>query len=443
MTVRLILSRNSHPIISPGFGTEKPGLHKIFFGRGKGRLTLELFTIAIFLKSGFSVRLLCQTKAFRAILNTEVFADLVESLLLGSPATLPFDIDKRIKIIIEQKSQTNNFRYPFWLQTTLRKGEETMYYDLSIICVLGLLFFIVMFFSSRAESTKTPIIPSTKKTYLLIHGAWHGAWCWERVMPLLMEAGHKAVAIDLPGFGLNAKLPESFVKRPFDPAVFATEPSPVRGVTLQEYADKIMRTIDTLLRGGSGPVVLVGHSMGGIPITLVGEMVPEKIKKIVYLAACMPESNVPPGKYIGGPINEGSPIPSLGKADPNVIGALRLDPRSNDPDYCSTLKMVFYGDVDDATFRMATHFLTPDLPVQPEGTPIKTTKDRWGSIKRVYIKTSRDYAVRPALQQFFIDKADAIVPKNKTDVFELDTDHSPFFSNPEGLAKILIEIAEK
>ncbi len=280
-------------------------------------------------------------------------------------------------------------------------------------------------------------------TYVLVHGAWSGGWCWEKVIPFLGKAGHKAVAIDLPGYGLNAKLPKSFLKRPFDPKAFATEPSPVRDVTLQAMADKIMGTIDALMQGGSGPVVLVGHSMGGVPITLVGEMAPEKIKKLVYVSAFMPESNVPPSKYTTGPENQDSPVNSLVKADPKVVGAVRIDPRSDDPAYRGTAKKAFGADVDDAVFDMSCYFLTPDLPIKEIATPVKTTQAKWGSVKRAYISCSEDYAIRPALQKLFIDKADAFTPQNKTEVVTINSSHTANFSHPEELAKILIELAGK
>jgi pimeloyl-ACP methyl ester carboxylesterase len=282
-----------------------------------------------------------------------------------------------------------------------------------------------------------------RSTFLLIHGAWHGAWCYGKVIPFLSKAGHMAVAIDLPGYGLEAGFPKSYFHRPLDPAVFATESSPLAAVTLQACADKIIGTIEGLMEGGSGPVVLVGHSMGGVPITLVGEMVPEKIKKLVYLAAFMPEPDVPAGAYINAPKNQGEIVSSLIKADPAAVGAIRLDPRSSDPDYRSALKQAFYEDVSDAELDGVLNFLTPDQPALIPGTPIKTTQARWGSIKRAYIKCSRDNAIRPLMQQHFIDKADAFVPQNRTEVVTLQTSHSPFLADPEGLAKILIRLGEQ
>jgi pimeloyl-ACP methyl ester carboxylesterase len=183
--------------------------------------------------------------------------------------------------------------------------------------------------------------------------------------------------------------------------------------------------------------------MGGVPITLAGEMAPEKIKKIVYLAAFMPESNVPTAAYLGRPEQQDSPMPALGIGNPEAIGTVRLDPRSTDPAYRSAMKKSLYGDVDDGTIDMVAQFLTPDFSIQQAATPVKTTAGRWGSIKRTYIMTTEDWCVRPALQKLFIDKADAFVPQNKTEVISIKSSHSPFLSKPEELADILSALAGK
>ena len=66
----------------------------------------------------------------------------------------------------------------------------------------------------------------------LVHGFWHGSWCWSLVAEQLARMGIQSVAVDLDGHGLKNKSPRSRWGRPFDPAAFATEPSPVAGVTV-------------------------------------------------------------------------------------------------------------------------------------------------------------------------------------------------------------------
>ena len=84
-------------------------------------------------------------------------------------------------------------------------------------------------------------------TYVLVHVSWGGAWCWDRVAPLLEQAGHHVVAFDLPAHGEDT--------------------TPVEQVTLASYTDRVVAVLDAQ----SEPVILVGHSHGGVVITQVAE----------------------------------------------------------------------------------------------------------------------------------------------------------------------------
>jgi pimeloyl-ACP methyl ester carboxylesterase len=280
-----------------------------------------------------------------------------------------------------------------------------------------------------------------KPAFVLLHGSWHGAWCFAKLIPHLTKAGHLAVAKDLPGHGLDAKFPKSYKARPLDTAAFAIEPSPLAGIKLDDYVKSVVSTIDELMAASSGPVILLGHSMGGLPITAVGEAVPEKIKKLVYLTAYMPASGVPGAAYAQTPEAEGAKVGAAMRADPTKIGALRLDPRSIDPDYAANLKAAFAGDISDEEWEAMSNFLTPDDPIAPFATPINTTVERWGRIPRAYIQCTEDYAIRPRLQQKYIELADTFVPDNKTEVITLKSSHSPFISKPAELAAVMLKLA--
>ena len=280
---------------------------------------------------------------------------------------------------------------------------------------------------------------TNKPAFLFIHGAWHGAWCWTSVLPYLAAAGHAAIAIDLPGYGLNTRFPKSYFKRPLDREAFANELSPISNVTIDHQVAAVSTALDSLMSGGSPPVVLVGHSMGGMPITAVGEAMPQKIRKLVYLAAMM----LPPGKpllpYLTGPESKDSLIGNLVVGVSETARAGRIDPRSTDPEYRLTMKEAFFGDVSDEQAEAAINLLQPDYPVV--NGPIMTTAQRWGSIPRSYILTEQDKGVLPALQRRFIREVDEALPASKTDVRPINTSHSPFLSRPAELAKILIELA--
>ena len=98
-------------------------------------------------------------------------------------------------------------------------------------------------------------------TFILIPGAWHGAWCWERIVPLIEAAGHRALAPELVGMGTDrARAAEG---------------------SLARWTDQIA----ALVGEQDGPVVLAGHSRGGAIISQVAERLPERITALAYVAA--------------------------------------------------------------------------------------------------------------------------------------------------------------
>src|SRR6476646_5943099 len=127
------------------------------------------------------------------------------------------------------------------------------------------------------------------KNFLFVHGAWHAAAHWNDVVERLVTMGHRAFAIDLPGSGLNARYPQSYLRNDF--TALASEPSPVAGIHLADYADAITTQLVSMARNGK--VTLVGHSFGGLAITLAAEAQPELIERVIYLTAYVPVPDLP------------------------------------------------------------------------------------------------------------------------------------------------------
>ncbi|HEV2523852.1 MAG TPA: alpha/beta fold hydrolase, partial [Gammaproteobacteria bacterium] len=100
-------------------------------------------------------------------------------------------------------------------------------------------------------------------TFILIHGAWQGGWCWERIVPRLEAEGHRVFAPDLPGMG--------------------QDPTPLAEITL----DRWVQFVSDLVYQQKEKVILVGHSRGGLIISQVAEQLPEHIQSLVYLAAIL------------------------------------------------------------------------------------------------------------------------------------------------------------
>ena len=101
-------------------------------------------------------------------------------------------------------------------------------------------------------------------TFVLVHGAWQGAWAWETIVARLQAAGHRAIAVDLPGDGHDN--------------------TPPQDVNVGLYAQRIAAIVDDI----AGPVVLVGHSMGGCAVAQACELRPDRIALAIYLAHGQP-----------------------------------------------------------------------------------------------------------------------------------------------------------
>ncbi|HJW10963.1 MAG TPA: alpha/beta fold hydrolase [Albitalea sp.] len=283
--------------------------------------------------------------------------------------------------------------------------------------------------------------PVSKRAVILVHGSWFGAWCYAPLIPLLAAKGITAVAPDLPGHGVGAKFPASFNTRPLDMAAFGTEVSPLAGITLADYANTITAVIDQLAAAGFGPITLLGHSMGGIPITVAAEANATKLAKLIYLSAFMPVTALPGGAYFGTPQGMEGQITPLLLADFSAVGAVRMDTNSTDAAYAQGIKNAFCADVSDDVAAATRHLMTPDDPASAFGTPTGATAAKWGKIPRAYIGCTQDKAVTPNLQQLFIQEADALTPANKTDFRPFDSSHSPFLSRPQALADLIAALA--
>lgn len=235
-------------------------------------------------------------------------------------------------------------------------------------------------------------------TFVLVHGSWHGAWCWHKLIPILERAGHRAVALDLPGHGRDW-----------------TDPG---AVTMQSYVDAVCAVIDAQ----SEPVILVGHSRGGIVISQTAEHRPDRIRSLVYLAAYL----IPNGEAM---------LPTaLSDADSLIGPNLMMDPeRGFHMLRQEAFKPALYADCSDEDVALANALLTPE-PNAPVGTPLSLSDANYGRVPRVYIETLQDAGVSPALQRRML----ATVPCQK--IISMQTSHSPFLSAPAQLASNLISL---
>jgi pimeloyl-ACP methyl ester carboxylesterase len=285
----------------------------------------------------------------------------------------------------------------------------------------------------------TKYMPDIRPAFVFVHSAWLSAATWQKLIPLLEARGYVARALDLPGAGANAKAPSSYDRRPLDAAAFASEPSPNASVTQEDRTRAVIALVEDTRRQTGAPIVLVGHSLGGLTVTAVAETIPEQLHAAVYLCAYM----VPPGmptSTIRQGVNSGSLVQALQKANPKEVGAIRIDPRSEDSDYREQLRLAFFGDVSPTDFALELTHMHCDEPVRPYLTPSVMTAERFGRVPRHYFRTLEDRAILIAAQDFMISAVD-IAMGNLTHAHTLATSHVPYLSQPDAVAEILLAIA--
>ena len=300
-----------------------------------------------------------------------------------------------------------------------------------------------LFLGACAHNNTCP--SSNRRAIILVHGAWHGAWCYSSIIPLLAAKGISGFALDLPGHGLLARFPQVYLQRPSDYSqfreAFSKEASPLADITLAHYVESITAAIDHLLTAGYGPLTLLGHSMGGIPVTAAAEQNASKLQKLIYLAAYMPVVGKIANHYAGLDTESlVAKIFEMSGTDPSVLQVARIDPRSPDRDFVKLLKDAFFGDVPDAQAEAAINLLTPDDPSSPFRMLTGATRERWGRIPRSYIRCLQDRALTPKIQDLFIKEADGFTSQ-ATEVRSLNTSHSPFLSRPQELADLIATLA--
>lgn len=229
-------------------------------------------------------------------------------------------------------------------------------------------------------------------TVVLIHGAWHGAWCWEPVVAILRNRSIPTVALDLPGHGTDT--------RPL--------------TDLHGHGDAVRAALDHV----DGPVILVGHSYGGAAITDAGTH--HAVRRLVFVSAfpidtheTMMTNDVPGG--------EDNALRAAMRIEGDV---LTIDPAGG--------VEAFFHDCDPVLAADAVSRLTPE---RLDGFGLPPRVAAWKTLPSIYAVCTDDRAVAPTLQRNFAARC--------SDVVEWPTSHSPFLSRPDLVAELLTDLAQR
>ena len=232
---------------------------------------------------------------------------------------------------------------------------------------------------------------------LLIHGSWHGAWCWRKVAPLLEREGNRVSVIDLPGRGRNPARPISVGLRGLEKAALKMLPA-------------------------GEQTTVVAHSRYGILASRLAERAPERIARTIYLASFM----LPPGAVAASYARRDKGSDILNHVQIGRIGLWdRLAP--------DCYQEILYHDCGEEDLALARLMLTRE-PLRPALARLKLTEGRYGSVPRAYIRLTEDRAVSPYLQDLLIEQVKA------DRVESLKSSHSAYFSQPDALARTILRL---
>jgi pimeloyl-ACP methyl ester carboxylesterase len=222
-----------------------------------------------------------------------------------------------------------------------------------------------------------------KPTIVLVHGAFADASSFQYLIPLLQNDGYNVVAVQNP---------------------------------LSSLQDDIATT-KRLIDAQKGPVVVVGHSYGGVVISGAASGNPN-VKALVYLAAFAPEANEPIG-----PLNDKYPT-NLGKAlRPDAAGFLYIA--------CDQVHDIFAADLPESAARVVC---ATQKPVHNSVFGATITSPAWKTIPSWYLVSRQDHALNPDLERFYAKRMGAHTS-------EINASHVAFISHPKVVARLIEQAA--
>jgi pimeloyl-ACP methyl ester carboxylesterase len=238
------------------------------------------------------------------------------------------------------------------------------------------------------------------REFVLVHGMSHGAWTWEPVARRLARDGHRVVAMDLPGHGRRAHERAS--------------------ASVTTYARAVA---DAMIQAGVARGIVVGHSMGGMVIAKVAELVPARVAHLVFLAAVVLHD---------GESLLGTQIPQPNR--PLLEGLARAG--GGAVQYPAAMEAArWIGDLPPGDPRVVDSLIhmTPQ-PLTPLTERLDLRRFWAMDVPRTYVRCLRDAAVPPARAAQYAARL-GVTP------VDIDCAHSPMLSALDDLVKVLEKIA--
>ena len=230
-------------------------------------------------------------------------------------------------------------------------------------------------------------------TFVLVHGSWHGGWCWDRVTPLLTQQGHRVVAPTLVGLG-----------------DLAHQARPDTGLSVHVAQVEALLASDDLT-----DVTLVGHSYAGLILTAVADRQPARIRSLIYLDALLAEDgqccfDVMPGTQ------------STFQAAADQEGQGWLVPPMTAADF---------GVVDPQWAQWVNDRLTP-MPIRTHQEPLEAPQGNATQLRRVYLSCT---------QFGFAGFAQKARDEHFDQVATIDAGHDVQVTEPAQLSQVLCDVA--
>ncbi|KAK2989874.1 hypothetical protein RJ640_015206 [Escallonia rubra] len=251
------------------------------------------------------------------------------------------------------------------------------------------------------------------KNVVLIHGEGFGAWCWYKTIALLEESKLNPIALDLAGSGIDLTITSSVT-------------------TMADYSKPLSNYLQTLPEDEK--VILVGHSTGGACISYALEHFSQKVSKAIFLCATMVSDGQRPFDVFAEEL--GSAELFMQESKFLVYGNGRDQPPTGFMFEKQQMHGLYFNQspAKDVALAMVSMRLIPLGPIMEK---ISLSAEKYGASRRFFVQTLDDHALSPDIQE-------KLVRENPPEgVFKIKgSDHCPFFSKPQSLHKILLEIAQ-